>query len=358
MNYQEITTNKPYNGLDDIQLKINNVPGMEIVANSLELDGILRILVNGAPIADANDVYWDHLIGAHCLISQTSEKVNGRILSNNLNYPRYVKMLRNAKMESTNVGCQSDTVRELCAANYLMTQPLLVGNAGAVAFSLKPYLSVNNTNRNLTYQDVQTLEIDINLSDKSIFFGETAVVNTITLSITNLKLRYKTQPAGKYNGPVIYPIIGYKVFDISSNQSSNDILTPINTSFVMSSFNIPQDPAANDLDNPVRLLNPNATKIKYLYNDMNNVGVSFELLSQEEMLMQYLLAVGNMNSNDISPQTVQVDEDELDGTCFCVANSVGMLPPKTKITYQYSTDAGERGIKYQVYTYFLGEVAL
>jgi hypothetical protein len=353
MNYQEITTNKTYSVLEDIQLKIVNVPGMEIVANSLEIDGILQVKINNAPIANANNVYWDGLVGAHCLIAQTSEKVNGRILSNNLNYPRYVKMMRNAKMKATNIGAESYTVRELCSANNAMSQPLLVGNAGSAPFSLKPYLSVNNTNRNLTYQDVQTIEIDLNLSDKGVFFGTAATVNQLTFEISNLRLRYRTQPSGKYNIPVVYPIVGYKVFDISSDQSSNDILTPIQTSWVMSSFNIAQVAGGDPLDNPLRLVNPNATKIKYMYNDQNNVGVSFELLSQEEMLMQYLLAVGNRSSNNISPQNVQ----GLDSS-FAVASSVGLLEPKTKITYQYSTDAGRTGTKYQVYTYFLGEVSL
>ena len=36
------------------------------------------------------------------------------------------------------------------------------------------------------------------------------------------------------------------------------------------------------------------SKIKYLYDDQNNVGVSYELLSQEEMVAQYLHAVGDM----------------------------------------------------------------
>lgn len=348
MKYLEIPTNKDYPDNGKIQFKIVNVPGDEIIANSIELDGQLEIKINNTALATNNNLFWDGLVGVHQLIAFVSEKVNGRLLSNNQNYPRYVKMKRNATMESTNAGAQSDTVRELCSPTDDMTVPVLMGNANGIApFSMKPYFSVNNSSRNMPYGEVQTIEIDINLGDKSIFYGTDSA--TLTFNLKNLRLRYRTQPAQKYNIPLVFPDIGYKTFDLTSDKSSNDIETPISTKWIMSSF----ANKANITAQPLQLLNPNPSRIKYLYNDQNNVGVAFEMNSHEEMLIQYLHAVGDLEDNNISPQNVNGQDSS-----FCVASSVGLLPPKTKISYQYDTDAGSSGDVYTVYTFFLGEIEL
>lgn len=379
--YKELSTSNGsktvFSPGDQFDFLLKTGMGNELIANSICIEGVLYIVTNkasalpdtvgGPTLQYYDDVQYHSECGIHAFFQQfhtalMGGKVNGGI-ENLQSYPRYVRMSTIALKDQEAISLESTSIKELKCTMDAQSRSVMIGNnvpttivGGVIVpgnaefgtpFSFRPMIALNRTMRNMRYDEIGDVTLSCTLSQviQALYgtgvFGVGAIPG-LTYTIKDLKLRYAYQPAQKYDMPLEMRTVSMTDYGISSSTSYNVLEVPGNTESIVTSFANDQALAVDDIS----IVNPNISLVKWNYNDENNIGVSFELLTIEEMLVQYIYAMNDtLKSNSIRPLNAN--------TKFSVGMNIGsLIPQKTKVTCQFQTDADGVGIKYSVFSYF------
>lgn len=336
-------------------------PGYEIVKNSIFVSGNLYVTRNGDPfLADpdedppVNEVYYDNFAGWHTLFDVWSTDLNQQNVENFDGYPRFMRMMNMASKHRDELSANLSESIEGRIGDFTLTPYVLTGeevidgdeeSVNGIPFNIKPYISINRSNRNVNANDVPIgVLLHTKLSPvENVLFGDDAqpAISGMSYYLKNLQLNWQVQPMQETNAPLTLGKISWKDYTLTSKVSSIEIEVPIPTQNIVMTLALednlitgpdPDIEANGVYNNP----HPTATnfldcqEVQFYLNDSDNNLLSFKLEDLEEMMMNYKYA---MNVSEISA----IDDITIKGgknwsTFGLGLNMSGLVPVGTKIS--------------------------
>jgi hypothetical protein len=296
----------------DFVLTFNNAA---IQLGSIRLEGDLEVLKGGARIQNTDDIKYDRSIGAHGVVESIQTEMLGQVFENLVEYPRMVKMYmagRNQQgdMMNTNNVCELKTPYDhlttlVLGGNQVVNQltPPIYEDPD---FSIKPDFILNSSTDFVPYTKTGAIRISVNLARAvSLLYGND-MDNTVTYSLKNLKLSYRTTDDMSVVAKT--SVLNKRMSIKSSIQSSlANIQAKVPSSSVKAMFASFQEQSHENTNfwNNVALDKvPNLDEIQFLFNDSTNQFISFVIKSQPEVLLNFVKAMGNTGKNSLSLKEV------------------------------------------------------
>jgi hypothetical protein len=336
-------------------------PGYEIVKNSIFVSGNLYVTRNGDPfLADpdedppVNEVYYDNFAGWHTLFDVWSTDLNQQNVENFDGYPRFMRMMNMASKHRDELSANLSESIEGRIGDFTLTPYVLTGeevidegeeSVNGIPFNIKPYISINRSNRNVNANDVPIgVLLHTKLSPvENVLFGDDAqpAISGMSYYLKNLQLNWQVQPMQETNAPLTLGKISWKDYTLTSKVSSIEIEVPIPTQNIAMTLALEDnlitgpDPAL-EVNGVYNNPHPTATnfldcqEVQFYLNDSDNNLLSFKLEDLEEMMMNYKYA---MNVSEISA----IDDITIKGgknwsTFGLGLNMSGLVPVGTKIS--------------------------
>lgn len=281
--------------------------GRAMNLNSVRIIGDLSVTAGGNPLSDvtnvAKDIKLDRLVGAHAFIESitTSFFNGGNVIENLTEYPRYVKM-KNAGRKGVNQMNNGSNVCELLAPVDDMTNLILKGtvppdNTTANLaplnpdFSIKPEICLNNASGSpvLAYSKTGAIRLTVNLGRVFSALYGVDVNNTVSYSISNLKVSFTSVPEDpSMNDAVVMRTIVNLKQSIESSFANIGVKVPAICDRMSASFQVQQNENTAKNNNTELAKVPNLTELQFLFNDITNSLVSFLLRDYEEIISRYI----------------------------------------------------------------------
>lgn len=294
-----------YVGGDLITFEINSDPSLAVLPNSIKISGTLTVGTNAVPparLANPAAVYMNPTIGCHALIDQVSTETTMQGVLENINdYGRAVVTIRQAMSGQLESTSDSTKALELCLPDGYSYFPVFYGQAAGTFTNdicLTPMICINSSVQAIPFARTGSLKINFTLAQSSrALHGADAGTSSYVLS--NLQLTYLTVPATKemLDTPVILGKMETIRRQLSTATTSFQTNASLAATSVLGSFILQADLAGTTFDH-FRTLNINIGQLGFTYNDGNSL-VSYQLDSQEEIMMNYLFAVNGNTA--ISP---------------------------------------------------------
>jgi len=291
--------------------------------------------------------------------------VNGNIIENLTEYPRYVKM-KNAGRKDINSMNNGSNVCELLAPTDEMTNLALKGTTppdnddGSGGdktvprnpdFSFKPEICLNNASGSphVPYSKTGTIRVTVNLARTfAILFGLDVNSDT-SYSISNLKLSFSSVPEEQMHmgeKTVMRTTLNLKQ-SIESSFTNVSVKVPAIFDRMSASFQ-QQDQENTALNNNTQLGKiEGLTETQFVWNDSTNSVVSYLLRDYEEVVSRYIesfydtgknvMIMNNLADNNGFGVGLNLD-DFVDGSTakfgLQLTSQVGLNQP-SQIIYMY-----------------------
>lgn len=276
------------------------------------------------------------------------------------NYSRYVKM-NNVLQYSTDSLCAG--LKQSCElmAPHLYTTRAVLNDATDVAprpaltgmpFAHKLMNSLNNMSGNLSFAKAGRIQLSFKLAPSSkVFFGTGLDVNA-NYFLTDLELHYKSSPTAADSVSINVIEDTQKLIQTSDTTVQNTFINPISR-LVVSFANTACETDASQ--NALACQHPPLERISWMYNDVSNRLVAYDIETTEEMVLSgiSLLPVKG-NGIDIREfQTAAVQNGAISfQDKFLVGLNLGQLMDfsRTPVGLNVRLTPGVAGI----YAYFYG----
>lgn len=178
-----------------------NLVGQEQVLGSLRVSGDFYTNFSGAipnggagTAAQAGSTLTiDPIIGAHSFFSDWA--VSTDLLGNlpvNTDYGRVVKQYRWSNLDKNDLPLLG---KEMCGISDFTFYD-------GKSFEITPMIDINSSNKNLSYEKVGNMRIQVWLPAFKRIFATTNTNPNLTYGITNLKFHIDVMPSSGYKGPV------------------------------------------------------------------------------------------------------------------------------------------------------------
>lgn len=316
-------------------------------------------------------VAYDGFIGSHSYIDRidTSAELIGNI-ENVSYYPR----LQSSKAQATltkddlfnsNYVCENRVVSEDLSSAMLKGMVDL-GTTGTydpdftspLSFSIKLDFCMNNLVNSPVLPYAKTGDVRVKLTlarNLTVLFGDALIGSTINYKLKNLRITYQTVPDnGKYLPQYTMRIQSAIKTSIQSSFASISTKVPMvcDSFWATAILQAEEDNAlVNGMQNE-RL--PNVTELQILWNDAMNQQLTYSLVSEEEILHNYIKAVARqVSSNDANLNTLASSHGWGMGLSF------GQLVDlsKTKLGLNIKSTVSS-GAPYVIYLFFSGLLSL
>ena len=287
--------------------------GRNLVQNSIEISGTIQSykVVGGTTSrivgGDAGLVFMDKNAGVHSIIENVSCSTlnQGSVESIGFSYPRFAGLLNVLQKRNQDKNNVSD-VLEWVTPDYDLTdnkirqQLITDGSAGGVfnydpTFNFKPKIVFNRTDSDIPFSKTGKMRISMNLSsNEKCIVNQLSGVDSISYTITDLKLRFRSVP----DDGSVKQIIAQKFVPLK---------TTINSSFASMSLNVPSQSAtgcsisfqntSNEGDaqiNNNQLEKINITGLQFFFNSANTY-LNYQLRNRSEILLRGLKSLSPNN---------------------------------------------------------------
>ena len=284
-----------------------------VIANSIRLEGDLRFLHNGAArVTNAQNIFYEPVIGTHGLIESISTQLggSGEVVEFLQNYPRYVNMVEKASNSESDYFSGQKVV-ELKMACYEQSRDVMRGkilqdnqnnNISDGDFSMKPMFCLNRMNApslNLSpYNNL--IKVSFKLARNKAFFCGTGVQDTTAYQIRNLKMTYRTVPPAPSPNVMAQSYVSLKQ-TLQSPTVSISTRVPAVASGVSMSFQLQSDENTNEANNYELLKPPKITGLRFMFNNVENNYVTYQITDEGEMVDNYLESLKSGGVNALSP---------------------------------------------------------
>ena len=336
--------------------------GESLEAGSIWLTGELKITV--ANMGAATEHYIDPLAGIGAFMENVITRcdVFQEVITN---YGRLCKHNAMLQYSPDQLCVGYSHTGEFRAPTVEMTKTLLEStNAAATAtwsFSHKPLIALNSMSGPLSSDKSGRIQISFKLpSLQKIFFG-TAVADVTDYQFTNLELHYKTR-FGLVSGPVSINIVQDTQKLIQSSKTTVMNTFPDTINKVLVSFADSDVETTNTYNNLICQFPP-IQRVSWVYNDVSNGLVAYQVETPEEMILSGLnvmKAVGcsidlrDQFSSFLNQDPIHSKTDrfalglklgtEMDFSRSGLGVTVEMLPGNTKSYYAYFYAYGQKQI--------------
>ena len=287
--------------------------GRKLVKNSIEICGTMQTtkVVGGTTSRIVHDdvglVFMDKNAGVHSIIENVSCSTlnQGSVESIGFSYPRFAGLLNVLQKRNQDKNNVSD-VLEWTTPDYDLTdnklrqQFVTDGSAGGVfnydsTFNFKPKIVFNRTDSDVSFAKTGKMRISINLSSpEKCIVNQLTTADTISYTITDLKLRFRSVPDD--GAPT--QVIAQKLVPLK---------TTINSSLSSMSLNVPSQSATgcsisfqntsnegNPKFNNSQLEKINITGLQFFFNSANTY-LNYQLKNRSEILLRGLKSLSPNN---------------------------------------------------------------
>lgn len=262
--------------------------GEALKANTIYMTG--KLVVAGADRTLEN--FYDNFAGVASLFENVNTRCDlyQEVISN---YGRLNKM-KNALMLSPDQltsGLKNST-EMLC--HHLSKTPTILAsaNTAANAFSFAHFFNFGLNQMTGDLDSAKSGKINISfklVSPQKCFFGANSAGMSYTL--TDLELHYMTVPVGSPSVSIRIVEDTQKLIQTSNTTIANTFVNPIDA--VLVSFST-VDSETVATQNSLVCQNPSLAKMSWVYNDMSNQLVSYEIESQEEQMLSGFYVMDSM----------------------------------------------------------------
>lgn len=284
-----------------------------LLANTIRLEGDLRVKQNNANVTMANNIKMDSRVGAVGLIESIScETQQQGLLESIQDVGRLARMVADATM-TENDYFQSTSVCELKTGNEQLSQALLLGidnipsgnNATVVNldnnFSMMLPFCFNRVSGDTTigYNKTGTIRVSINLS-RVFGFLYGGADGTTSYSLKNVRLCYKSLPQGTKSGgskSVMRTHISLKS-SVASQFANISTKVPAVCDSVSVSFQQQNREFTASHNNHDTEELPSVKEVQFLFQDSTNTYVTYQVRDRTDVLHKYLESLGSKGSND------------------------------------------------------------
>lgn len=284
-----------------------------LLSGSVTLEGKVKVWMNSArstPMAQADLVYYDHIVGAHGLIRDITTEFRAVGVVENYLYPRYVKHEMVATVAPESLGTETNHSVELRVCSDSAAQGMLLGMTTAdrhQPFSLKLRNCVNKATAPLPSSQTGDIRIRLRLSPNAEWlYGPDYVEGSVNYEITELKMRFTTIPDDGKAKAVSMEVLQLYKASIDSNNANVSTFVPGECRGVSISFIKQQDentagtnyllmsvppgipPYQPAGTTPLNLDHYGVERLYYSVNDTDTALIGFTLESREELILNGL----------------------------------------------------------------------
>lgn len=335
MKYNQVlpVNNKDfYKEQDSVDFQVD-FPNECLVLNTIKLTGTLSVRVDGRKLGledgVIDDVMIDGMVGLHCAVDSISTDLRnaGQIENINDQYPRYVRMMRDATMNKIDT-LNSNYVAELCApVDDALTPEVLTGvNALNNAtdgflldepldpdFCIVPMFCLNRASDaqggmpTLDYNKSGTIRINIKLSRTLDMFYGPDVSSSVTYTLSNLRLQYSTVPQmlASMNLSMI-SLVTIKS-TLESNFTNLSSRVPGVCRSVAISFISQAHETQGLFNNYETEVVPLVKQVKFLSNGSQDY-ITYDVENESEILQRYIEAFNDTGKNNMTLEMLKANK--------------------------------------------------
>jgi hypothetical protein len=282
-----------------------------------------KLVMVGADRTDEH--YYDNFAG----VSSLFENVNTRcdlfqeVISN---YGRLNKM-KNALMLSPDQMASGLKNSSEMLCHHLSKTPTILASAVAPNnFSFAHFFNFGLNQMTGDLDSAKSGKINISFKlvspQKCFFGGDSAALNYY---LTDIELHYMTVPVGSPSVSIRIVEDTQKLIQTSNTTIANTFVNPIDG--VLVSFST-VDSENEQTQNTLACQNPTLAKMSWVYNDMSNQLVSYEIESQEEQLLSGFYVMDSMGCGvDLREKIALAAQDGIHSMTdkFIVGLNIGQL---------------------------------
>jgi len=326
-----------------------------MMLNNLRLCGDIRVVdSSGNRITTANNVFIDHMLGAHSVIEGVKTTFQNKLVETYDGYARYYSMLQKSTMANDDT-MNGSAVCELKSPDDKITRNLLTGIDGDdVGFAIKPFFCLNNAVGDgvqlLSSKKSGVVRITFKLArNNAVLYGTDNSGHKYELR--NVRLKYVTVPEDGSNQKIVMRHKTYFDYEVSSSFVNVASKVPalmcdgVSISFQQKSH---QYDGLHNQQALERL--PGVEEVQFLFNDNQMNYVTYKLDDSREILQRYLESFGS-DYNTFRPERIAGDMAYGVGIPF--AEFVNLTNQKFNVQIQSAANVSN---PYIAYLYFHGLV--
>jgi len=283
-----------------------------VIANSIRIEGDLRVKIDGTNRPGQNGfLFYEPNVGIHGVVESVSTQLGGggEVVEFLQHYPRYVNMVEKAT-NSKDDYFQSSKICELKTASYEQTLDVMRGkmlrnNTNTISdgdFSFKPMFCLNRmSGKSLSLAPYNNLiKVSVQLARNKAFFCGAGSNDATTYELRNLKMTYRTLPAEPTPNVMANSYVSLKQ-TLESPSVSISSRVPAIASGVSVTY-LEQASEFSNVNNNYQLEKiPRAQSLKFMFNNIENNFVTYEILDEGEMVQGYLESLKSSGLNQVDP---------------------------------------------------------
>ena len=352
-----------YTSFDNVDFVLTGFEGRVLDLNSVRLEGVINTTRLGNPLVRYPDsvVYLDRFAGAHSFFETIQCTIAGQVVSNTMDYPRYVKQKATAQLNQSQMF-NSENIVEGRRADEEHMRDFLFGEVPQVDlnvdaqgnpkgytapdFSIKPRICLNQGLGKLPYSRSGDIILTVTIARKEQIYYGRDVNGDIDFNLSDLRVAFTSSPDPGNLPPVQMATTLTMKQSIQSNFSNISMKVPAICRGVSCSF---QDANKQNtlVDNNLDLVKlPKLNSIEFLFNDSTSQLISYKLENNVEILNRYIESFGDTGVNSVSRKNV------LDNQAYGVGVDFGALADLRNQKFSVQIDADINDIDRVIYLYF------
>lgn len=365
-NYETIyptSQRDQYNPNENIQFNVT-YQNKKVLRNSYFITGDLYVRNGGGAtvLANTDDVRLDPYAGVHCLFDQFTTSMNGSVIENLQEYPRYVRAISEALVDQDTIATSSSTQVELRAGRDSVYQNRFIlgqDDSGFMPFGFRPLIAANQSVRDMSYKKTGGVQISTRLRtyDKA-FYGASNVAG-ITYYLKNVQLHYLTIPdmGDDDNQPLQFLVNHMLKSNISTSTQNIMNRVPLTLNSFSSTFIRQADETDSTLNNNQTSVLPGLNRLEYSFNDSNAQFITYPIENQEDIIENYLNSWGNSSETSYRPGLHYINDGTTSGygVGLNLGQYVNFSNQNLGINIQSSVTNND---PYSMYSYYHGVVVL
>jgi hypothetical protein len=294
-----------------------NFEGRACNLGSIRIEGELDVKHGGLYLnAAANvdkDIFYNSTVGAHACFESIQTSMQGSVIENVQDYPRWVTMVTKATSEQGDIGNNSDQTCELKTSTQLATNTILQGTVVAEQptvpqrlnpdFAIRPMIALNSSVRAMPFSKSGQIRLTLNLARvNAVFFGKD-VDAQVQYALKNLRVTFSSIPEAEADMKTPFTLrtkLGMKQ-SVQSSLASVALRVPAICSGVSCSF-LPQGQENAAYSDTLEMTTvPNLQSIQYSFNDITSSLVTFRLKTMPEFIQGYIESMLDSGLNALGP---------------------------------------------------------
>jgi len=353
-----------YTSFDNVDFVLTGFEGRLLDLNSVRIEGVVNTIYDGNQLLRNPDaqVYIDKWAGCHSFFETIQVQIAGQVVSNVMDYPRYVKMKATAQLNQSQMY-NSENICEGRAPTDEMVRSFLHGEtpaenlntdpAGnrkgytAPDFSIKPRICLNQGLGKLPYSRSGDVILTVTIARKEqIYYGRGVPAGVLDFNLSDLRVAFTSSPDPGNTPPVQMATSLTIKQSIQSNFANISMKVPAICRGVSCSF---QDANKQNtaVDNNLDLVKlPKMNSIEFLFNDSTNQLIAYKLDSNVEILNRYIESFGDTGVNSASKKNV------LDNQAYGVGIDFGTLADLRNQKFSVQVDADIDNTDRVMFLYF------